>query len=100
MRVTGDMDEGLLHILACPETRESVSPADRTLVDRINREIEAGKLVDRGGEQVTEPIDGGLVRRDRRYLYAIRRGVPVLLVEAAIPLEGLADGHGSGLPQP
>ena len=100
MRVTGDMDEGLLHILACPETREGVAPADRRLVDRINREIEAGRLVDRGGEKVTEPIDGGLVRRDRRYLYAIRRGVPVLLVEAAIPLEGLADEHGSGPPQP
>ena len=100
MRVTGDMDEGLLDILACPETREGVSPADRRLVDRINREIEAGRLVDRGGEQVTEPIDGGLVRRDRRYLYAIRRGVPVLLVEAAIPLEGLADRHGSGPSQP
>ena len=94
------MDEGLLELLACPETRESVSLADGTLVDRINREIEAGRLVDRGGEKVAEPIDGGLVRRDRRYLYAIRRDVPVLLVEAAIPLEGLADKHGSGPRQP
>ena len=94
------MDEGLLELLACPETRESVSLADGTLVDRINREIEAGRLVNRGGEKVAEPIDGGLVRRDRRYLYPIRRDVPVLLVEAAIPLEGLADEHGSGPPQP
>lgn len=94
------MDEGLLHILACPETRESVSLADGALVDRINREIEAGKLVDRGGSEVAEPIDGGLVRRDRRYLYAIRREVPILLVEAAIPLEGLTDEHGAEPPQP
>lgn len=94
------MDEGLLELLACPETRESVSLADGTLVDRINREIEAGRLVNRGGEKVAEPIDGGLVRRDRRYLYAIRRDVPVLLVEAAIPLEGLVDEHGSGPRQP
>ena len=94
------MDEGLLELLACPETRESVSLADGALVDRINREIKAGRLVDRGGEKVAEPIDGGLVRRDRRYLYAIRRDVPILLVEAAIPLEGLGDEHGSGPRQP
>lgn len=94
------MDKGLLELLACPETRESVSLADGTLVDRINREIEAGRLVNRGGEKVAEPIDGGLVRRDRRYLYAIRRDVPVLLVEAAIPLEGLSGEHGSGPRQP
>ena len=36
-------------------------------------------------------MDGGLVREDGRYLYAIRNDIPIMLVEQAIPLEGIAD---------
>ncbi len=81
------IDRQLLGILACPETREAVSLADEVLVASLNRKIEAGDLVNRAGEKVTEPIDGGLVREDGRYLYAIRDGIPVMLVEQGIPLE-------------
>ena len=85
------IDQQLLDILACPETREAVSPADEALIERINRKIDAGQVVNRAGEKVTEPVDGGLVREDGRYLYAIRNDIPIMLVEQAIPLEGIAD---------
>ncbi len=85
------IDQQLLDILACPETRESVSLADRTFIDRINRRIEAGELVNRAGEKVSERVNGGLIRRDRRYMYVIRDDIPVMLIEQAIPLEGLVD---------
>lgn len=81
------IDRQLLEILACPETREAVSLADETLIQNLNRKIEAGELVNRAGETVTEPISGGLVREDGRYLYVIRDGIPVMLVEQGIPLE-------------
>ncbi len=81
------IDRQLLDILACPETREAVSLADEALIESLNRKIEAGQLVNRAGEQVTEPISGGLVREDGRYLYAIRDGIPIMLVEQGIPLE-------------
>ena len=84
------IDQQLLDILACPETREAVSLADEALVASLNRKIEAGQLVNRAGEKVTEPISGGLVREDGRYLYAIRDGIPIMLVEQGIPLEGTA----------
>ena len=84
------IDQQLLNILACPETREAVSLADGALVESLNRKIEAGQLVNRAGEKVTEPIDGGLVREDGRYLYVIRDGIPVMLVEQGIPLEEAA----------
>lgn len=87
------IDQQLLDILACPETREAVSLADQALIDGLNQKIEAGQLVNRAGEKVTEPIDGGLIREDGRYLYAIRDGIPVMLVEQGIPLEGISDGH-------
>ncbi len=85
------IDRQLLDILACPETREAVSLADEGLVASLNRKIGAGQLVNRAGEKVTEPIDGGLVRDDGRYLYAIRNDIPIMLVEQGIPLEGVAD---------
>ena len=84
------IDQQLLDILACPETREAVSLADDALIDSLNRKIEAGQLVNRGGEKVTEPINGGLVRQDGRYLYVIRNDIPIMLVEQGIPLEGTA----------
>ena len=81
------IDRQLLDILACPETREAVSLADDALVERLNKKIETRQLVNRAGETVTEPISGGLVREDGRYLYLIRDGIPVMLVEEGIPLE-------------
>ncbi len=85
------IDRQLLDILACPETRESVLLADETFIDRINRRIEAGEMVNRAGEKVSERVNGGLIRRDRRYMYVIRDDIPVMLIEQAIPLEGLVD---------
>ena len=85
------IDQQLLDILACPETHETVALADEALVDTVNRRIEAGQLLNRAGDKVTEPIDGGLVRADGRYLYAIREDIPIMLVEQAIPLEDIGD---------
>lgn len=85
------IDQQLLDILACPETHETVALADEALVDTVNRRIEAGQLLNRAGDKVTEPIDGGLVRADGRYLYAIREDIPIMLLEQAIPLEGIGD---------
>ena len=84
------IDQQLLNILACPETREAVSLADEALIESLNRKIEARELVNRAGETVTEPISSGLVREDGRYLYVIRDGIPVMLVEQGIPLEEAA----------
>ncbi|NIP61084.1 MAG: hypothetical protein GWM92_21735 [Gemmatimonadetes bacterium] len=83
------VDPELLEILVCPETKEPVRPADDELVARINRAVEEGSLVNRGGESVQEPIDGGLVREDGRILYPIRDDIPVMLIDEAIELDRL-----------
>lgn len=80
------IDEQLLEILACPETKEPVHLADAGLIERVNAAIAEGKLKNRGGEAVTEAIDGGLVRKDEKFLYPIRDEIPIMLVEEAIPL--------------
>ena len=83
------IDKELLDILVCPENHTPVRLAEEDLVAKLNEAIAAGQVTNRGGEPVTEPIDGGLVREDGALLYAIRDDVPVMLVDEAIPLEGI-----------
>jgi uncharacterized protein YbaR (Trm112 family) len=80
------IDPQLLEILVCPESKESVREAEPGLLEAINRAIAGGKVANRGGAPVTEPIDGGLVRADGKFLYPIRDEIPIMLVEEAIPL--------------
>ena len=83
------VDPQLLEILVCPDSRQAVREAPRALVDRVNAAIARGGLVNRGGEAVRESIEGGLVREDRAWLYPVREGIPIMLIDEAIPLEGL-----------
>lgn len=81
------MDPQLLNILVCPETRMPLRAADDALIARLNREATAGRLRSRSGRQVEGPIDGGLIRQDGAILFPIRDGIPVMLIDEAIPLE-------------
>jgi len=79
----------LLEILVCPETKQPVRPADDQVLDKLRTEIEGGRLRNRGGEPVTDPITEGLVREDGRILYPVDDGIPVMLIEESIDLSEL-----------
>jgi len=76
----------LLNLLCCPESHQPLSEVDPALVESLNARIVAGELRNRAGHPVTDKIEGGLVREDRKYLYPIRGTIPVLLIDEAIPL--------------
>lgn len=81
------IDQELLDILVCPETKQPVRLADSDLVARINKSISAGGLSNRAGEAVLELIAGGLVREDGKLLYPIRDDIPIMLIDEAIYLD-------------
>lgn len=81
------MDPALLATLVCPETRTRLHLADEALVARLNRERAAGSLKNRAGRVVEEPLGGGLIREDGKFLYPIIDGIPVMLIDESIPLE-------------
>ena len=80
------IDADLLKILCCPETNQDLRPAEWAVVDKLNSQIAAHSLKNRAGQPVLEKLDEGLVRADGKFLYPVRRNIPVMLVDEAIPL--------------
>jgi uncharacterized protein YbaR (Trm112 family) len=81
------VDKDLLAILCCPETKLDVSLADDALISKINDAVSQGILKNKAQKPVTELLDGGLIRADKKILYPIREDIPVMLIEEGIPLE-------------
>jgi uncharacterized protein YbaR (Trm112 family) len=76
----------LLEILVCPETKQPISLAGADVLARLNAEIDAGRLRNRGGDTVSKRIEEALIREDRKVLYVVDDGIPVMLIEESIAL--------------
>ena len=76
----------LLGMLRCPESRQRLKRGDADLVAKINGEIAAGRLRNRGGHVLARPIDGLLLREDGRLAYPIIDDIPILLADEAVEL--------------
>ena len=88
------MDRKLLDILACPATRQSLALLDAAGRDALNRAIAAGSVHRNDGTVQADPVHEALVTRDRKSVYRIDDGIPVLLVE-----EGIATAQVDGFPK-
>ena len=80
------IDDELLEILCCPETRQPVARASEDVLDPLNEEIGEGRLRYRGGDKVTDPILEGLLREDGKVLYVVDDSIPIMLIEQSIEL--------------
>jgi uncharacterized protein YbaR (Trm112 family) len=78
------MDRKLLDILCCPATRQSLALLDAQALDALNRAIGAGKVKRADDTVQTEPLREALLTRDRKTVYRVDDGIPVLLAEEAI----------------
>jgi uncharacterized protein YbaR (Trm112 family) len=81
------IDKDLLAILCCPDTKLDVSLADDALIGKVNDAVSRGVLKNKAQKPVTEMLDGGLIRADKKILYPIREDIPVMLIEEGIPLD-------------
>ena len=80
------VEQQLLDILVCPETKQPVRIADADLLAQLNDSISQGSVQNRAGDQVTETVAEGLVREDGDWLYPVRDDIPIMLIDEAIPL--------------
>ena len=83
------MEKRLLNILRCPVTQKGLSLAKRDLLGRVNQAIEAGKVSNHEGTVLKEPLAEALITDDRKRLYPIANGIPVLLEGESVGLEQL-----------
>ncbi len=89
---TASQDKGiiakdLLAILCCPETKQGIRLLEPKLVEQLNQRIAKGELKTKGGQPVSEKIDGGLLRNDEAVVYPIRDQIPIMLIEEGILIE-------------
>jgi uncharacterized protein YbaR (Trm112 family) len=81
------VDKELLDILCCPETKQDLKLLDQKTVEKINEAIALGKLKNKVGEVIKEPVDGALLREDKQFFYVIREDIPIMLPDEAIAFD-------------
>ncbi len=85
------INQELLNIIVCPETKQDLVIAETDVVEKINTLIGNGELLNRSEQKVTEKIQGGLIQKDdQKYLYPIRDEIPILLINESISLENVS----------
>jgi uncharacterized protein YbaR (Trm112 family) len=80
------VNEELLEILVCPETKQPVQLAGADVLERVNQKVRDKSLRNRGGDPVENEITEALVREDGHVLYPVDDGIPVMLVDESIEL--------------
>lgn len=85
------MDRKLLDLLCSPDTRQPLALLESRGLDALNRAIAAGQVARTDGTPQREPLREALVTRDRRQVYRVDDGIPVLLVEEALATAQVAD---------
>ena len=78
------MDRKLLDILCCPISRQPLALLDDGDLATINAGIDTGGIRRADGSAQTAPLSAGLITRDRRTVYRIDDGIPVLLADEAL----------------
>jgi uncharacterized protein YbaR (Trm112 family) len=78
------MDKKLLDILVCPATRQPLALLEKAALETLNRAVAGGTVKRHDDSPQAEPLREALITRDRKTVYRVDDGIPVLLVEEAI----------------
>ena len=60
--------------------------ASAELVESLNRAVRDGSLELPADAPANETLTGGLIREDGKFLYPVRNGIPIMLIEERIPI--------------
>jgi uncharacterized protein YbaR (Trm112 family) len=80
------LDPQLLALLVCPATHQDVALASPAEVERLIQAIRDGEVRTVAGHEADPALEGALVRQDGAVAYAIRDGIPVMLVDEALAI--------------
>lgn len=85
------MDKRLLDILCCPVSKTPVRLLARPELDAVNTAIAAGGVLNTANAPVHQRLDEGLITLDRKVIYRVEDGIPVMLPEEGIGTTQLVD---------
>jgi uncharacterized protein YbaR (Trm112 family) len=85
------MDKRLLDILCCPVSKTPVRPLNKAELDSLNGAIAAGSLLSVAGASVNQRVSEALITTDRKVIYRVEDGIPVMLPEEGIGTMQLSD---------
>ena len=85
------MDRKLLDILVCPASRQPLQLLDKAGLAALNGAVAGGGLRRIDDTPQTAAIGAALVAQDRKTVYRVDDGIPVLLVEEGIATAQIAD---------
>ncbi|WP_049621744.1 Trm112 family protein [Frateuria defendens] len=78
------MDKRLLDILCCPVSKTPVRLLAKAELDALNSAIEQSQVDTVAGTPVRQRVAEGLITVDRKLIYRIDDGIPVMLPEEGI----------------
>ena len=78
------MDRKLLDLLCCPSTRQPLALLDARGLEALNRAISIGGVRRADESAQTDALRQALITRDRKTVYRVDDGIPVLLAEEGI----------------
>ena len=88
------MDRKLLDILVCPASRQPLALLEAAGLEALNQAIATGSVRRNDDGVQSEALREALVTRDRKTVYRVDDGIPVLLVE-----DGIATAQLEGFPR-
>jgi uncharacterized protein YbaR (Trm112 family) len=78
------MDKRLLDILCCPVSKTPVRLLSRAELEALNSAIANDQVDTVAGTSLNTRIDEGLITIDRKVIYRVEDGIPVMLPEEGI----------------
>ncbi len=78
------VDARLLEILCCPVSKVPVARLGRRALAELNRAIAAGEVKTVAGVDCAAAIDEALITTDRKVIYRVDDGIPVMLPDEGI----------------
>ncbi|WP_313398254.1 Trm112 family protein [Stenotrophomonas sp.] len=85
------MDRKLLDLLVSPDTRQPLALLESAGLDALNRAIGTGSITRADGSTQAQPLREALVTADRKLVYRVDDGIPVLLADEAIATSQITD---------
>jgi len=85
------MDRKLLDILCCPTSKQPLALLGSAELAALNAAIAAGGVSRADGSPQADALGEGLVTRDRKWIYRVEDGIPVLLADEALDTAQVAD---------